>query len=199
MNKSRGSGSRKIYNGNAFYFVLFLLFLGWLLLTLKFQLVTIEKAKGITKDNEGAGWDYFNYAAEQYTLNEYFIQQTSGFLELFEKYCEPEDSEQVDIENAAALKARREAVCRVLFEAGEMVASHYHRLGEGGANRNVLFRFNLVGSEMEGEKEISLGPFFSRAECSVIAARLVQHGEQATACLPYEPWQHELFFATLVD
>ncbi|MGQ4877629.1 hypothetical protein ACOJCM_03535 [Billgrantia sp. LNSP4103-1] len=160
----------------------------WLLIFRGFDIHSIEKAEGTTREHGVMDVVSSNGIAELMARHDYFYQQASTILELHGDYCGEVDSDGNDV---AIVKTRSEALCNIFTEAVEMVGSYPRRLGKEGGSPQALFRFDLL----ENGEEKTIGPFLSHSECSVIAARLVQFGEQVTSCLPYEEWRYELFFA----
>lgn len=172
-----------------FLFAMLLALLVWIFLSRGFDIVTIDRAEGTTRVHEGISGAYSNGIAELMAQHDYFYQQASTILELYAKSCSQAGRGSQVI--ASAVRARNEALCSVFTEAAKMVGTYPRRLDEGDARPQALFRFDLF----EGGEERAIGPFLSRRECTVIAARLMQFGEQVTSCLPYEKWHYALFFA----
>lgn len=186
----RRSGSAASHKSKWMYlFAMLLALLVWIFLSRGFDIMTIDRAEGTTRGHVGVSGAYSNGIAELMAQHDYFYQQASTMLELYEQNCSQAGPGSQGIANA--VRARNEALCSVFTEAAEMVGAYPRRFGEGGARPQALFRFDLL----EGGEERTIGPFLSRRECSVIAARLVQFGEQVTSCLPYDKWHYELFFA----
>lgn len=106
-------------------------------------------------------------------------QKSTTLMSFLESSCGP--MAQVPI---------HDGMCRELFDAVKLVEEPPEPSG-GDISDRALFRFDLLMAG--GEKAV--GPFLSRRDCSVVAARLVQIGAHVTTCLPYEPWPHALLFA----
>lgn len=120
-----------------------------------------------------------------------FRQQASALLQLYKEICHlggRSDAAASVADIDGAMLARHVKLCSAFADAaGRLKGERALSLG-AGVLPQALFHFSLI----QAERERTIGPFFSQAECSEVAARLAQLGEQVTPCLPYEHWHYEL-------
>ncbi|WP_010627744.1 hypothetical protein [Halomonas sp. KM-1] len=118
----------------------------------------------------------------------HFRQQALALLQLYKEICHLGGRNDVVTDVDGAITAGHVNLCSALADAaGRLKGERQLSLG-AGVLPQALFHFSL----MQAERERAIGPFFSQVECSEVAARLAQFGEQVTPCLPYEHWHYEL-------